>query len=241
MGWFVRRGGFRGLCICAALLIVAHAGLAEGPGEFSYAALEGGGVAITGYVGDGARAAVPAELDGAKVTAIGTGAFAGCESVAEIVLPEGVEALGDGAFADCYSLESIRIPATVTQVGANPFAGCENLRKLDLADGQETLLTINGVLFGDGGARLIFCPRALPMERYAVPEGVVTIDARAFCYCNRLLSVTLPDSVAEIGAGAFNARANLTLIVGRGSCGEAYARQNGIKYTYDEAGGWLAE
>ena len=79
------------------------------------------------------------------------------------------------------------------------------------------------------------------MERYVMPEGVETIDARAFSFCTKLLSVTLPDSVTAIGEDAFEGHVNLTLVVGRGTYGEQYAKQNDMKYTYPDAANWLAE
>ena len=226
-------------CLCAALLLsLCAAGLAEG--GFSTVPVEGG-VSVTGWTGEDTTLEVPAEIDGIPVVDIGENAFAGKELLEKIILPEGVAALGEAAFADCYSLEEVVIPASVAQVGQNPFAGCENLKKISLADGQAALQLINGVLFGDGGARLIFCPKLLPMERYTVPEGTERIDARAFSHCSKLLSVTLPDGVTDIGADAFEGRVNLTLVVGRGSTGEQYAKENNIKYTYPDAADWLAD
>lgn len=230
------------LCMCAALMLaLAIPGMADQSGDFTYTRLDGGGLEITGWTGEGTILEVPAEIDGMAVVSVADGAFAGHALVERADLPEGLEALGDGAFADCYSLEEVRIPSTVARVGQNPFAGCENLKKMDLAEGQACLSLVNGVLFGDEGRRLIFCPRILPMERCVVPEGTERIDARAFSYCSKLLSVTLPDSVTDIGAEAFEGRVNLTLVVGRGSCGEAYAKQNDIKFTYPDAAEWLAE
>lgn len=243
MGQFRWRKRGRKLCLCAALILALTSlgALAEESGAFTWARLEGGGAEVTGWSGEDTVIEVPAEIGGERVVSIGANAFAGSELVERITLPEGLAALGDGAFADCYSLEAIRVPASVARVGENPFAGCESLRRLELAEGQSDLLTINGVLFGDGGRRLIFCPRALPLERYVIPEGTERVDARAFSYCNRLLSVTVPDSVTEIGRDAFEGRANLTLVVGRESFGEAYASANDIKYTYPDSDEWLSE
>lgn len=246
MGRFDGHRIVRELCLWLALmlaglaLVATHAEQTDGY-ACAYAVRPDGTAEITGWLGEGELAEIPGEIDGLKVTAVGDRAFEGCEGVARIVLPEGLEALGDGAFSDCYSLEEIHIPATVARVGQNPFAGCENLKRLDLADGQRCLSLVNGVLFADGGARLVFCPRMLPMERYVAPEGIERIDDRAFSYCNRLLSVALPDSVTQIGDNAFERRANLTLTVVRGSYGEAFARQNDIKYTYPDSAAWLAD
>ena len=238
MGRLRGRVGVRMLCLCAALILAGLAGCAEG---FTCVPVPTGGVEITGWSGDENELSVPPEIDGERVAAIGARAFAGCRALERVILPEGLERLGDGAFADCPGLEEISVPASVVRVGENPFAGCESLKKLALADGGPYLEMINGVLFGDGGRRLICCPRTLPMERYVAPEGTERIDPRAFSGCNRLLSVELPDSVADIGADAFEGRANLTLIVGRGSFAERYARKNGLKYNYTDAAEWLAD
>lgn len=239
MGPFRRRMRMLALGLCATLAF-AGAALAEQSGDFSYDRLDGG-ARITGYTGFSTEVDVPDQLDGLPVTALGAGAFAGSEALERVALPDGLREIADGAFADCYSLSEVSLPSTVARVGENPFADCENLRKLELRGTQGYLELINGVLFGDGGQRLIYCPRMLPMERYVAPEGTRRIDARAFSYCNRLLSVTLPDSVAEIGPDAFERRANLTLVVGRGSAAEAYAAANDIKFAYPDAAEWLAD
>ena len=232
----------RAVCLCAALLLaMIPTGLAGQAGDFTCVPLDGATAELTGWTGEGTALEIPSEIDGLRVSVIGDNAFAGCEHIEIVDIPEGIEALGDGAFADCHSLEEVRIPASVSRVGQNPFAGCENIIKLSLAEGQTTLALINGVLFGEEGRRLIFCPRMLPMERYVAPEGVEAIDARAFSFCTRLLSVTLPDSVTQIGDDAFEGHVNLTLVVGRGSYGEQYAKANDIKYTYPDAADWLAE
>lgn len=240
MGRLMRPGWT--LCLCAMLMLaLTAAGLTEPAGDFTYAPLDDGTAEITGWTGEGTALEIPSEIDGMSVTAIGANAFAGQALIESVRIPEGVAVLGDGAFADCHSLDEVHIAASVAQVGQNPFAGCENVRKLNLSEGQAYLSMINGVLFGDEGRRLIYCPRMLPMERYVMPEGVEAIDARAFSFCTKLLSVALPDSVTQIGNDAFEGHVNLTLVVGRDSYAEQYARENDIKYTYPDAADWLAE
>lgn len=240
MGRFRGPSGILKLCLCAALMLMGLAVHAEPRGELSYAVLPDGTARITGWSGGGDTLVIPGEIDGLAVSSVGSNAFKGNARLVRVEIRPGVEELCDGAFADCYSLKEISIPETLARVGENPFAGCENLRMMDVKDNAGCMV-VNGVLFSDGGRRLVFCPRMLPMERYVAPEGTRAVDARAFSYCNRLLSVALPDSVTDIGADAFEGRANLTLLVGRDSCAEAYARQNDIKYTYPDADRWLAD
>ena len=70
---------------------------------------------------------IPSELGGQPVTSIGKGAFAGCESLKSIAIPNSVTSFGEGAFCDCESLKSITIPNSVTSIGEDAFYGCASL------------------------------------------------------------------------------------------------------------------
>lgn len=50
------------------------------------------------------------------------------------------------------------------------------------------------------------------MTSITIPNGVTSINVRAFDRCRNLTSVTIPDSVESIGASAFNFCVNLTSI-----------------------------
>ena len=82
-----------------------------------------------------------------------------------------------------------------------------------------------------------------PLAHARLTDGVRTLcDAGSGAGIPGIvLSIALPDSVTNIGADAFERHANLTLIVGRGSYAERYARENGLKYNYTDAAEWLAD
>ena len=55
---------------------------------------------------------------------IGEKAFAGCESLTEVVIPEGVLIIGPKAFKRCTKLTDVVIPASVKSIGDEAFAEC---------------------------------------------------------------------------------------------------------------------
>ena len=58
-----------------------------------------------------------------KVTEIGFVAFAECNGLTSIDIPDGVTSIEDGAFMACRKLKSIKIPASVTSIGERAFDG----------------------------------------------------------------------------------------------------------------------
>ena len=68
-----------------------------------------------------------------SVTAIGDGAFFGCDSLTSIVIPDSVTAIGDGAFRWCSSVSSIVIPDSVATIGYHAFERCSRNLKIHVS------------------------------------------------------------------------------------------------------------
>ena len=77
---------------------------------------------VTAYVGKARSIAIPAEIDGVPVTAIGDRAFAERTDLASVVIPEGVVSIGAQAFSGCAQLRSVSLPETLTNIGEGAFA-----------------------------------------------------------------------------------------------------------------------
>ncbi len=84
--------------------------------DFSYEVTENGEVTITEYKGEAAEVVIPSEIDGYKVTSIGSYAFSECNNLESITMPDGVTSIGEWAFSGCSSLESITIPKSVAAI-----------------------------------------------------------------------------------------------------------------------------
>jgi hypothetical protein len=59
-------------------------------------------------------------------------AFAGCNSLASITIPNSVTNIGNYAFFSCTALTSITIPNSVTTIENYTFAGCDKLTSITI-------------------------------------------------------------------------------------------------------------
>lgn len=135
------------------------------------------------------------------VMAIGGDAFKSCSSLASITFPENLTAIGDSAFRYCTALTSIWIPANVTNIAGgywSVFGGCSSLRSIDVDPDSASFTSVDGVLFSKDMTRMVQFPPGRGGS-YAIPEGVVNIDAGAFDYCTKLVTLNLSSSVASLG------------------------------------------
>ena len=66
------------------------------------------------------------------VTSIGERAFEGCANLTSITIPDGVISIGDAAFEYCTGLTSIIIPDSVMSIGDGAFKGCSSLESITI-------------------------------------------------------------------------------------------------------------
>lgn len=64
--------------------------------------------------------------------------FAGCESLKEVVIPEGVQTIAEDCFENCKSLEKVAFPSTLKRIYANAFSGCSSLTEVSVPEGVKT-------------------------------------------------------------------------------------------------------
>lgn len=106
------------------------------------------GITITKYKGNEKNLTIPKTINGKQVTTIGSGAFAECNSLSSVTVPDGVTSIEGkegaysmGAFYGCMSLTSVKLPDTLTNIGPNAFYGCVFLQKITLPDSVRTIGT----------------------------------------------------------------------------------------------------
>lgn len=63
---------------------------------------------------------------------IGPKAFIGCSNLKSVILPSTLISIYELAFEGCYNLHSIKIPSNVSHIGRCAFSGCSGLFDLEL-------------------------------------------------------------------------------------------------------------
>lgn len=158
----------------------------------------GKGLRITAYNGfETDRVIIPNEIDGQPVISIGEKAFMNA-TISEVILPKSIKAILSKA-----------------------FSGCKNLKHIDLPDALEYL---DEMCFSRSGLTDIAFPNALKvvpsfccaecseLETISFGGQIKKIEYSAFGGCKKVCSVSLPESLSEIGTKAF-AETSITTII----------------------------
>lgn len=132
---------------------------------------------------------------GDNVKTIPNSLFSDCRGLKNIIIPNSVTEIGEWAFAST-SISSIIIPNNITKIGNGAFADCLDLNTLYFnAENCE-------IIPNDVNTRIFNYCNSLSLVEFG--ESVTKIPVGLLYYCQNLQKVTIPNSVNEIGAHAFN-------------------------------------
>ena len=197
---------------------------------FSYAAVEGGYM-ISAKLGETMPAAlvIPSEKDGQDVVAIADNAFENQASVTSVLIPDTVTEIGRQAFRNCANLAAVNEGNNIASIAPNAFYGTawdSNLTGGEVYLGKtlykyaggmytDTEITVKEGTLGIAGNAFNGMDK---LVKVTLPVGLTNIGEYAFGGAQTgtgLTEITFPDSVTEIGANAFrNAKSLAKVTIG---------------------------
>lgn len=137
------------------------------------------------------KAEIPETIDEKPVTVIGDLCFRYRCNLKEVVLPNTIESIGIDAFGMCKGLTNITLPDSINEIGIFAFRDCRSLKKVVFPKSIKKL------------PRGIFAFSYLHDPEIELPDGLEVIEKNAF-FNGGSFDLLVPDSVKEIGVGAFN-------------------------------------
>ncbi|MBQ1389172.1 MAG: leucine-rich repeat protein [Clostridia bacterium] len=172
-------------------------------GDYRYELNDDGTATIVEYIGKEKIVTFPKELDGKKVTKIGTRVkmgvkpddFVGYTVIEELTIPDTVTEILPTALFDNPGLKSVTMADSVKIVGGGAFAGC-GLEKVKLSKNIDTLVDHTFT--------------ECPFTSIEIPEGIRVIEHTAFWRCDKLTEVTIPASVDVVEYTAFEGCSSVT-------------------------------
>ena len=185
---------------CSTLAGIAIPGSVKEIGDYAFYKCINLGEGQLVSAADPTKLLVGSVIIGEGVEKIGERAFFGCESIAEIAIPDSVKTIGEKSFYKCTKLRKLTIGNGVEVIPAYAFYKCTALAELTLPTSLKTI----GTYAFRGCEALV---------TVTIPEGVTSVGAHAFSGASSALILELPATLTEIGEYAFRGFGKLKSVV----------------------------
>lgn len=168
------------------------------------------------------EANIPEKIKDCKVTGIAPGAFAGCNQLWTVTIPNTVTEIGEAAFSDCAALVFVTLPEGLSRVGDYAFRNCPMISHFELPEGMveisegmfENCTKLWKIAFPSTAAKI--CDAAFynceALKEFSLPEGLQEIGQSAFEGCGAMRNVTIPAGVEHISEFAFKDCSELNIL-----------------------------
>lgn len=125
----------------------------------------------------------------------------------DYTVPDGVTGIRGTAFQSCQNLEAISITENVEDIGWMAFGYCPKLTSITVDTDNDDFSSEDGVLFDKDKEELIAFPggkagAGTETDPYVIPSTVQWIRQEAFEIAYELLSISIPESVQDLGRDA---------------------------------------
>jgi len=130
------------------------------------------------------------------------------KSVTAITADElsGITKIGKYAFAQCNKLTSVVIPNNITTIGAHSFE-FSGLTSIVIPD---SVTELGYEKLGPGGYCFYIC---VNLQSVTLPNNIKTIYDSTFRHCDALKNITIPSSVTKIEQSAFSSSGLSSIVI----------------------------
>lgn len=206
-----------------------------------YTELDDGTICLNSFSDWGAESyEIPETYDGKTITKIGNEAFAYCDNLKQVTIPDTITEIGEKAFFHC-GLTSVEIPSSVKIIGEQAFSECNNLESVVMHEDAEfgysvfySCDSLKDFVFPENMQELPlgFLADCYALRNIILPESMTFIDSQAFrSYSTTQRNLYIPPSVTGIHEDAFYyTAAGLTIYGQTGSYAETFATENEIPF-----------
>ena len=177
-----------------------------------------------------------------SVKTIAKEAFSETISLKSAILDENLEIIGPGAF-QMSGLRRVRISVSTKEIWDHAFSDCRDLKSVEFAQNCK-LTRIGAWCFQNSGLEEVTFPKSLKtiengaffgckcLRRVALNEGLLAIgrdDEARDCglgvfQSSRLVEVTLPGTLRDVGVNIFTGCANLRAVRVEDGCEAGFSR-----------------
>ncbi len=129
---------------------------------------------------------------------------------------EETEVIEECAFRDCLNLTRVELSKNIRELGGirTAFHTCGNLLEFAVVGDNQNYVSIDGILYTKDKSKLIVCPRG--KDNVNISDEVTCIGDYAFNGCYRIISLSIPNSVTEIGDKVIDCNFLTSLELGSG-------------------------
>jgi hypothetical protein len=180
-------------------------------GDWTYETKEDGSLRIDAWTGDASVLTVPSEINGYRVTEIGTEIFKDNHYLYKVTVSEGIVTVGERAFSFCESLKEIELPSTLTEISPGAFWQ-SNVLSIKISPDNIRYMVNDGCILTSDGRELNFMLESSDSER-KIPDSVEIIQDFAVSHLDTMSSLYIPSSVKTVGNHAINSCFSLKEIV----------------------------
>ena len=167
----------------------------DGNAATPYASDAFGGLEIVSNIYDGDKGKL---VFNGPLVEIGDNAFMNCDNLETVDLPETVNTLGKQAFQSCSSLLKVFFQGELATCGDCAFRFCDKLTRFNGYGASP-----NGRFLVVDGRLVAFAPYDYDMMDIVVPSGVTSIAPYIFEGEDYIYTISLPESLTDVGQNAF--------------------------------------